>query len=152
MVFNGTALPVILEIGFRSHSNLSGHKTNHHPRHVVFVDGKACLDPGKWKKLNEDSVFAVRCTWGIYTSPLSFGLFVVADGMGAYADGQDANCGAIQAMVDCIMPAIVKGNALRAGSCTALLENAIQRANEVVYQQNINLQSGEGTALSCPSG
>jgi len=114
------------------------------PTPLAYAVG-ACTDPGKRKKQNEDSIFAVRCIWDMHPSPLSFGLFVVADGMGAYADGQDANCGAIQAMVDCILPAIVRGNAFQAGSCTALLENAIHRANEAVHQQNINLQSREGT-------
>lgn len=113
------------------------------PTPLTYAVG-ACSDPGKRKKLNEDSIFAVRSAWGMHTSSLPFGLFVVADGMGGYADGQDAACGAIQAMVDCLLPTIVRSNALEPGAYTALLGDAMQRANEAVHQQNSNLQNREG--------
>jgi serine/threonine protein phosphatase PrpC len=102
-------------------------------------------DPGKRKKLNEDSIFAASSTGNTLLSPLSYGLFVVADGQGAYANGQDASCCAIQAMVNCILPKMVRGHTFQPEACSALLAEAVQLANEAVYQQNIGLHNREGT-------
>lgn len=66
---------------------------------------------------------------------------MVADGLGAYTDGREASRCTIQAIVDCIWPEIVKNKVFRLEECSALLTKAIQSANEVVHQQNINLHS-----------
>lgn len=98
-------------------------------------------DLGKQKKLNEDSLFAAQSIGDRDTLPLSFGLFVLADGMGAYADGQDASSSAIQTMVDFIWPQVVRSTTFRPEGWVTLLAEAVQLANEVVYQQNIPLQA-----------
>lgn len=98
-------------------------------------------DPGKRQKRNEDSIFAAKGTCNMHLSPSPFGLFVVADGLGAYTDGQEASRCAIQAIVDYIWPEVIKDEAFRLEECSALLTKAIQSANEVVRQQNINLHT-----------
>jgi len=59
---------------------------------------------------------------------LPFGLFAVADGMGGYQDGQEASCGAIQAMVDFLWPQLERCSTLQLEACTALLAEAVQKA------------------------
>ncbi len=131
--------------GERSHTRPDLHlQPSPKPASLTYAVG-AGSDPGKRKKRNEDSLFAARSTSTIPLSPWSCGLFVVADGLGAYADGQDASRGAIQAMVDWIWPRIVKGNALHLEVCSALLTHAVQLANEVVQQQNIDLRHRAGS-------
>jgi serine/threonine protein phosphatase PrpC len=76
---------------------------------------------------------------------LPCGLFVVADGLGGYHDGQEASCGAIQALVDSLWPKLASFNMLEPEACTVLLAEAVQQANEAVSQQNIDLESRIGT-------
>ena len=103
----------------------------------------AASDPGKRRTRNEDSIFAM-CSLGD-SRTLPYGLFVVADGTGAYANGQDASCGAIQAIIDVILPAMVRSTIHQPAACTTLLTTAIQAAKMAVIQQNIDLHSVEGT-------
>lgn len=102
-------------------------------------------DPGKRKKFNEDSILAITGT-STYP-PIPFGLFIVADGMGGYVNGQDASCCAIQAIADCILPKIVRGDIVQPETCSALLDEAVQRANKAVCQYNINLHEKEGADI-----
>jgi serine/threonine protein phosphatase PrpC len=72
---------------------------------------------------------------------LPFGLFVVADGMGGHYDGQEASCDAVQAMVDFLLPKLGSFNSLQPEACTSLLASAVQKANEAVYQKNVDLNN-----------
>lgn len=132
-------------------TNRDHHSPGTTPISLTYTVG-ACSHQSKRRKSNADSIFAARSTWGRKSKQLSVGLFVVADGLGAYADGHDASSGAIQAMADWILQAIPSAikrtrcgihttkTALDSQSCSALLTEAVQQANEAVYQQNVELQ------------
>jgi len=125
-----------------------GHypQTTPKPASLMYAVG-AGSDPGKRKKRNEDSLLAASSLYNAHPSSLPFGLFIVADGLGAYVNGQDASSRAIQAMVDCIWPKMIRNPTLRPRACTALLREAVQRANTEVCQQNIDLHSRPGTDI-----
>ncbi|MGH2509911.1 MAG: PP2C family protein-serine/threonine phosphatase [Ktedonobacteraceae bacterium] len=109
------------------------------PTALTYVVG-ARSDPGKQKKRNEDSIFVANNTWSTSLSSCAFGLFVLADGMGAYANGQEASRWAIQTIVDYIWPKLIS-NPLQPEACSTLLAEAVKFANEAVQQQNIHLHN-----------
>ena len=81
-----------------------------HGQRLGFVVGTRS-DPGIKRKLkpNEDSLLAVQ---GVVPAPgapgvQKFGLFVVADGMGGHANGQDASRLAIQTIIENVLPKFV---------------------------------------------
>lgn len=102
-------------------------------------------DPGKRRKFNEDSILAITGTSAYPLMP--FGLFIVADGMRGYVNGQNASCCAIRAMADYILPRIVRGDIIQPETCSVLLDEAVQLANKAVYQYNTNLHEKEGTDI-----
>ncbi|GHO89419.1 PP2C family protein-serine/threonine phosphatase [Dictyobacter formicarum] len=114
------------------------------PTSVTYAVG-ARSDPGKRKMLNEDSLFAVSGSYN--TSLMPFGLFIVADGMGGYANGQDASSRAIQVIADHVLPNMTGTHTLQPDECSHLLAEAMQRANTAVRQQNIDLHSKEGVDI-----
>src|SRR5205085_4099537 len=57
-------------------------------------------------KPNEDSFFAFQAAKSHNAQPMQFGLFIIADGMGGHANGQDASRTAIQTMIDFMLPKI----------------------------------------------
>src|SRR5215467_667386 len=89
-------------------------------------------DPGikRKHKPNEDSLFAMRGS-RIYNSlPQEFGLFVVADGMGGHANGQDASRMAIQTIIDYMLPQITENQQINDEALAKLLQNGVQCANQ----------------------
>jgi len=94
-------------------------------------------DPGVARKdmPNEDHLLAIQATCITPEGPQPVGLFVVADGMGGHAHGQEASRGAIQAFSEVIVPALlqsIEDEELFAD----LLKAGIHRANLTVYQHN----------------
>jgi len=55
-------------------------------------------------KPNEDSLFAAQGERTLNSNAEQFGLFVVADGMGGHASGQDASRLAIKTIADRALP------------------------------------------------
>jgi serine/threonine protein phosphatase PrpC len=96
------------------------------------------LDLGKKRrgKPNEDFVFATLGT--ITPTQEPFGLFVVADGVGGQANGQEASHLAIETIVDYVLPR-VRGGQMDDASWGELLRNGVEWANVVVYQRNQQL-------------
>jgi serine/threonine protein phosphatase PrpC len=100
------------------------------------------LDPGIHRrgKPNEDFVFAHVGT--NTQTETTYGLFVVADGMGGHADGQTASRLATQTVVDTLFP-IVHGNALHLSLLGELLTQAVSQANRVIYERNRDQASSD---------
>jgi len=67
------------------------------------------LDPGKKRrgKPNEDCVFAAQGT--VASMQETFGLFMVADGIGGHVNGQEASHLAIETIVDHVLPQVRAG-------------------------------------------
>jgi serine/threonine protein phosphatase PrpC len=107
-------------------------------------------DPGikRKHKPNEDSLFAIQGT-GTYNSlPEEFGLFVVADGMGGHANGQDASRMAIQTIIDYILPKISEDRQMGDEALAKLLRDGVQCANQAVHQRNLEARADMGTTMT----
>ncbi len=107
-------------------------------------------DPGikRKHKPNEDSLFAMQGA-GTYNSlPQEFGLFVVADGMGGHANGQNASRMAIQTIIDYILPKISENKQMEGEAFAKLLRDGVQCANEAVHHRNLEERADMGTTMT----
>jgi serine/threonine protein phosphatase PrpC len=104
-------------------------------------------DPGIKRKYkpNEDSLFAAQGL--IEEAPMThpYGLFVIADGMGGHANGQDASRLAIQTIIEHILPQLVQHPT---DEYATLLVDGIQSANLAVHQRNIDQGGDMGTTVT----
>ncbi|HEY4387783.1 MAG TPA: protein phosphatase 2C domain-containing protein [Ktedonobacteraceae bacterium] len=107
------------------------------------------LDPGiaRKHKPNEDNLFAIQAMRAGKHGPHPVGLFVVADGMGGHADGQEASKLAIQVISDAIVPALLQVEADE-DSFANLLKEGVHRANLALYRRNRELPEMMGTTLT----
>ncbi len=108
-------------------------------------------DPGIKRKYkpNEDSLFAAQGAIDMNGSSPQFGLFVIADGMGGHANGQDASRRAIQTIIDFMLPKLMLKNGERHGEALAqLLVEGVQCANQAVHQNNMELHADMGTTVT----
>jgi serine/threonine protein phosphatase PrpC len=107
------------------------------------------LDPGLVRKdsPNEDNLLAVQ---GVHVGEMGavpVGLFVVADGMGGHADGQEASRLAIQAISDIVSPAILRTSEPDE-RFSDLLKDGAHRANLTIYRRNREQEHMMGTTLT----
>jgi serine/threonine protein phosphatase PrpC len=107
-------------------------------------------DPGIKRKHrpNEDSLFAMQGARTNNSLPQEFGLFVVADGMGGHANGQDASRLAIQTIINYILPRISASNQMDDDALLNLLRDGVQCANEAVHQRNLEERADMGTTMT----
>jgi serine/threonine protein phosphatase PrpC len=99
-------------------------------------------------KPNEDTLFAAQGMGLHHTQPHPFGLFIVADGMGGHAHGQEASRLAIQAMVDQVLPKVFGCSELHEADCRQILIDGVQAANWAIYQQNTRQRMEMGTTIT----
>ncbi|HKV59417.1 MAG TPA: protein phosphatase 2C domain-containing protein, partial [Ktedonobacteraceae bacterium] len=99
-------------------------------------------------KPNEDSLFAMQGERTHNSQPQQFGLFVVADGMGGHANGQDASRTAIQNIIDFMLPRISTANGLDDEGYKKLLMEGVQQANLAVHQRNLQDHADMGTTMT----
>ena len=100
------------------------------------------------RKPNEDSLFAVQGMGLHYTQPHAFGLFIVADGMGGHAHGQEASRLGIQTMVDQVLPQVFRSGELNDTALRQLLADGVQAANQAIYQRNTEQRMTMGTTIT----
>lgn len=107
-------------------------------------------DPGikRKHKPNEDSLFAMQGARTHNSQPQQFGLFVVADGMGGHANGQDASRLAIQTMIDYMLPRISSSETLHDEAFKTLLGEGVQQANLAVNSRNVEAHADMGTTMT----
>ncbi len=98
-------------------------------------------------KPNEDSLFAVRGMRNENGQTQQIGLFVVADGMGGHANGQDASRLAIQTIIDYVLPRLVHGRDTQE-TAEKLLVDGVQLANQAVHQHNMENNADMGTTVT----
>ena len=117
--------------------------------HLGFVAGMRS-DPGIKRKYkpNEDSLFAAQGMLNGSSVPTLFGLFVVADGMGGHANGEDASRLAIQTLIDYVLPRLLKGASFTNDAYVQLLVEGIQQANLAVHQNNMQQRGDMGTTVT----
>ncbi|HLH63192.1 MAG TPA: protein phosphatase 2C domain-containing protein [Ktedonobacteraceae bacterium] len=107
-------------------------------------------DPGleRRHKPNEDSLFAARGTRLERAQSQDFGLFIVADGMGGHAFGQEAGHLAIQTMIEWVLPRMAKGYAPDKIACREVLILGVQAANRELYRRNKEQGTQMGTTVN----
>lgn len=107
------------------------------------------LDPGLARKdaPNEDNIFAMQGIRPGSSGPEPVGLFVVADGMGGHADGQEASRLAIQIISDIVSPTLLREAELEE-SFGGIIKDATHRANLTLYQRNRQKEHMMGTTLT----
>ncbi len=107
-------------------------------------------DPGikRKHKPNEDSLFAMQGARTYNSLPQQFGLFVVADGMGGHASGQDASRLAIQTIINYVLPRVSSDNQLDDQAFLNLLLDGVQQANQAVHQRNLEERADMGTTMT----
>ena len=98
-------------------------------------------------KPNEDSLFAVRGMRNENGHTQQIGLFVVADGMGGHANGQDASRLAIQTLIDYVLPRLAHGEDIQE-TAEKLLVDGVQLANQAVHQHNVDNNADMGTTVT----
>lgn len=69
----------------------------------------SCQSSGRERTHNEDTLLTLNCLIDGLDSPVSFGLFLVADGMGGHRSGEVASRLAVQASSQYIMEALYNG-------------------------------------------
>ena len=82
---------------------------------------------------NQDFVFATTGFTAHTQEP--YGLFVVADGMGGHANGQDASRLATKTLVDVLFPLVQSGRVQGMELGNALVD-ALKQANTAIYERN----------------
>ncbi|MGH2480963.1 MAG: protein phosphatase 2C domain-containing protein, partial [Ktedonobacteraceae bacterium] len=107
-------------------------------------------DPGlkRKHKPNEDSLLAMQGTRTHDSQLQQFGLFVVADGMGGHANGQDASRQAIQTMIDYLLPRISSNTPMDDDAFQQLLGDGVQNANLAVHNRNLEVHADMGTTMT----
>ena len=99
-------------------------------------------------KPNEDSLVALQGTC-IYNSQLQpFGLFVVADGMGGYAHGQDASYLAIQTVLQTVLPNIAGSEEMTDDIIAEVLVEGVEQANQAVLQRSRDVNTDMGATIT----
>lgn len=97
---------------------------------------------------NEDSLVALQGTC-LYNNALTpFGLFIVADGMGGHAAGQDASYLAIKAVLETLLPAMVGCDKMSDDIIVELLADGVQQANQKVYERSRQVGANMGTTIT----
>jgi serine/threonine protein phosphatase PrpC len=75
------------------------------------------------------------------------GIFVVADGMGGHADGQQASQLVIQVMRETVLP-VLRDAGADERMCAHMLYAGVQRANFTLYQRNQQRHAMMGTTMT----
>jgi serine/threonine protein phosphatase PrpC len=102
----------------------------------------------RFREPNEDSQAALQGERRQHGQALSCGLYIVADGMGGHANGQDASRLAIQTMVDSLVPRLAGDEQFTDEQYGTLLAAGVQAANTAVHQRNCEAHADMGTTVT----
>ncbi|HLI90764.1 MAG TPA: PP2C family serine/threonine-protein phosphatase [Ktedonobacteraceae bacterium] len=153
-----TTPPVPDTGGFRTLREMSEHTTSTaipitaltgpHPLPPLGVGVGWHVGIKRRRSPNEDSVVAVQSTCTYQAQLIPFGLFVVADGMGGHAGGQEASRIAIQSMMHTVLQNIIMSNELSDEFLTDMLIGGVEWANQAIYQRGQERGVEMGTTLT----
>ncbi len=106
-------------------------------------------DPGirRKNKPNEDSVLEIVATYFDNDRPLPVGLFIVTDGMGGHASGQEASQLAIEVMKEAVIPS-VRDHIGNEEALEDLLADGVYHANLAIYERNTQEKKFMGTTVT----
>ncbi|MBA2288262.1 MAG: serine/threonine-protein phosphatase [Ktedonobacteraceae bacterium] len=117
---------------------------------AVYLDAGSGWDTGCVRKEspNEDSLITVQGTC-LYNERLqTFGLFIVADGMGGHAYGQDASYLAIQTILQSVLGSIAGSDSMSDELLPEVLCDAVREANLVIYRRGREAGNDMGTTIT----
>ncbi len=97
---------------------------------------------------NEDSLVVLQGTCTYHGRLVPFGLFVVADGMGGHAYGQEASRIAIQSMMQMVLQNIVTSNEQNDDYLIEMLVGGVEWANQSIYQRGTEWGQEMGTTVT----
>jgi serine/threonine protein phosphatase PrpC len=100
------------------------------------------------QKPNEDSLFVHQCIQTHNSQIQSFGVFVVADGMGGHAYGQVASHMAIQVISKSVLLPLLTNANMKDESLSSLLISSIRLANQSIYEYNQQKSINMGTTAT----
>ncbi len=125
------------------------HASAQQNRRLKLVVGTG-LHPGitRQHQPNEDSLFAIQGTQTYEARLQPFGVFVVADGMGGHAHGEEASNLTLRVLSNSVVPPLLGNAWLGQEALLDLLMNSVQRANEVLYQHNLHKGTNMGTTVT----
>lgn len=107
--------------------------TRHFSSQLSPLDAAICLERGLVRVENEDCVLALH---GLLPGTGKvFGLFLICDGMGGHAHGQQAACLATQTIIEYMVPLLLSGRA-SFHDWRSVLAQGVERANRAIYQCN----------------
>jgi serine/threonine protein phosphatase PrpC len=122
----------------------------HTKRPVLVLQVGTDLDPGLRRKHdpNEDTFFVTHGTIPSVSSvPTPFALFVVADGMGGHAHGQEASHLAVDTLARSVC-GYLSGQQRRPDAFLPGLLEGVRSANQAVYQRNQGQSDNMGTTMT----
>jgi len=125
-------------------------KSVHTKRPILALQVGADLDPGLRRKHdpNEDTLFVTHGTIPSVSSvPTPFALFVVADGMGGHAHGQEASRLAVDTLARSVC-GFLSGQQRRPDAFLPGLIEGVRSANQAVYQRNQGQRDNMGTTMT----
>jgi serine/threonine protein phosphatase PrpC len=104
-------------------------------------------DDGKVRDHNEDNVTVMEKALLNGKIPLSCGIYIVADGMGGHAAGEDASDLAIEAAMDAMKKAATSLQQADGGQIREIVKQACMAANQAVYSERGRRGSDMGTTI-----
>ena len=125
-------------------------KSVHTKRPILALQVGADLDPGLRRKHdpNEDTLFVTHGTIPSVSSvPTPFALFVVADGMGGHAHGQEASRLAVDTLARSVC-GFLSSQQRRPDAFLPGLIEGVRSANQAVYQRNQSQRTNMGTTMT----
>ena len=125
-------------------------KSVHTKRPILALQVGADLDPGLRRKHdpNEDTLFVTHGTiLSVSSVPTPFALFVVADGMGGHAHGQEASRLAVDTLARSVC-GFLSGQQRRPDAFLSGLIEGVRAANQAVYQRNQGQRDNMGTTMT----
>jgi serine/threonine protein phosphatase PrpC len=97
------------------------------------LDAAICLERGRVRQENEDCVLALHGL--LPETGKVFGLFIICDGMGGHAYGQEAACMATRTIVESVFPLLMHGS-VSSNDRRSVLAKGVEQANRVIYMRN----------------
>jgi PPM family protein phosphatase len=101
------------------------------------------LHRGQVRDVNEDCLLAMN---GVLPEAHRFGLYVVCDGMGGHASGQEAAHLAIQTIVDVLLPQLLENTP--SSPWEHLIVESIQQANRAISLRNQFMDQQSGVSVN----
>jgi Serine/threonine protein phosphatase len=116
---------------------------------LVIIESHAEVSIGKVRKQNEDTVFAMQTRSLTPELQVSYGLFVVADGMGGHDNGEVASSTAVAAVVKVIQEQLfARIQHSSSLPTTQEVEDTLKSAAQSAQEAVLSVVPGGGTTLS----